>query len=219
MGIPYLTIDGSIDLCDLREADLSASRIADGLARINRFNGRTPVPWSVASHSVLVSHLCPQGLEGWGLLHDAHEAFLGDIATPSVDFIDRFDGLPQPRAVSDALMRAKHAMDQRIAAAWSWSYDGALEPLFRADMIALDAEMFWFFGESPQTVGPEYEDAFDRAVSHIHELPKDTAWRDARDVWLARARHLAGLGQLRTPAEGLDPARMVRPENSREIST
>jgi hypothetical protein len=78
--IPFWTMDGTTDLAALTDADVSAARIADTLSKINRFNGRTRQPWSVAEHSVLVEALCPIDLKGWGLLHDAHEAFIGDIS-------------------------------------------------------------------------------------------------------------------------------------------
>lgn len=61
--------------------------IAHALARIPRFNGHTLRPWSVADHSLLVLELMPEDCftpdqRLAGLLHDAHEAYLGDIATP-----------------------------------------------------------------------------------------------------------------------------------------
>lgn len=60
--------------------------IAHALARIPRFNGATTQPWSVADHSLLVVDLMPAGLPPdiylAGLLHDAHEAYIGDITSP-----------------------------------------------------------------------------------------------------------------------------------------
>jgi uncharacterized protein len=61
--------------------------IAHHLSLINRFNGATDTPYSVAQHSVLVADLLlakkqPADVCLWGLLHDAHEAYLGDVTTP-----------------------------------------------------------------------------------------------------------------------------------------
>lgn len=59
--------------------------IAHALARIPRFNGHTTAPWSVADHSLLVLDLMPHSDPNVllaALLHDAHEAYIGDITSP-----------------------------------------------------------------------------------------------------------------------------------------
>lgn len=224
MDVPYDTTEGPIDLGNLRECDLMADKIADGLAKNNRFNGRTPVPWSVASHSVLVCDLCPWEIKAHGLLHDAHEFILGDFATPSVDFIVTRCGPNVGNAVPLYIALAKMDLDEQIGSAWDVSQmrppafpDPARHAEVKAaDRIALEAEMFVFFGKEPACYGTPEEDMFERAVSLIHELPKDTAWRAARDLWLTRARHLASLGLLRLPANGKEPVRMMRPETAQE---
>lgn len=62
----------------LQLEDVCIEDIAHSLACVNRFNGHVRVPISVAQHSVWVSKLSgPFGMEG--LLHDAAEAYLGDM--------------------------------------------------------------------------------------------------------------------------------------------
>lgn len=66
-------------------AQVSARDIADHLARINRFNGALNGGighYSVAQHSMLVARMLPAELKIYGLLHDAHEAYIGDRITP-----------------------------------------------------------------------------------------------------------------------------------------
>lgn len=63
--------------------DFNIFRIAERLAKINRFAGATWFPLSVATHSVVVSRLCPPELAMTGLLHDITESFgIGDLISP-----------------------------------------------------------------------------------------------------------------------------------------
>jgi len=54
--------------------------IAHALAHKCRFNGHTKQFYSIAQHSVIVNNLFPYN-NLWGLLHDASEAYLPDVAS------------------------------------------------------------------------------------------------------------------------------------------
>lgn len=73
---------GRVDLLHPRPEQFSIEDIARGLSRVNRFAGHTHEPYSVAQHSVTVSRLAPERLALCGLLHDASEAYLGDLLRP-----------------------------------------------------------------------------------------------------------------------------------------
>jgi len=56
--------------------------IAHGLAYQCRFNGQTRHFYSVAQHSLIVAELVPTDLRLAALLHDAAEAYMGDMVKP-----------------------------------------------------------------------------------------------------------------------------------------
>lgn len=67
---------------DPRPEDIDIRDIAHALALVNRFGGHSRVPLSVAQHSVIVSQFVPKEHALAGLLHDAAEAYLGDVPRP-----------------------------------------------------------------------------------------------------------------------------------------
>lgn len=67
---------------DPRVEDVNIHDIARGLSMLCRYTGHTKWFYSVAEHSVLVSLMVPQELALEALLHDASEAYLGDVSRP-----------------------------------------------------------------------------------------------------------------------------------------
>lgn len=77
----FITATGrELRALDPRPEDIDIRDIAHHLSLVNRFGGATPYPYSVAHHSLAVADLlAPHGLEREGLMHDAAEAYLGDM--------------------------------------------------------------------------------------------------------------------------------------------
>jgi hypothetical protein len=65
--------------------------IAHSLSQLCRFNGHTLRHYSVAQHCVLVSRLVDSDIALEGLMHDAEEAYTGDMTTQIKHSGDMFD--------------------------------------------------------------------------------------------------------------------------------
>ncbi len=87
-----------INVGDIKPEQILAYDIAIGLARECRFGNFTRRFYSVAEHSIWCMqraeelHPDNKALHLAVLLHDAHEAYLGDWCTPMVDAIDKSFG-------------------------------------------------------------------------------------------------------------------------------
>lgn len=94
----------AFDLIDPRAEDVNVDDIAHALSRINRFSGHTHgEPYSVAHHSMLVADLlaswgAPPAIVREGLLHDAGEAYYGDVTSPVKRALDALRDVAMARA-------------------------------------------------------------------------------------------------------------------------
>lgn len=75
---------------DPRPDEIEIDDIAIALSRICRFGGHTTTFYSVAEHSILVSLLVPDEHRLTALLHDATEAYIGDMIRPLKSQIPQF---------------------------------------------------------------------------------------------------------------------------------
>ncbi len=197
MTIPFWVQGGrTVNLLDIQPADVTAEALAESLAKLNRFSGRSPEPWPVATHSVLVERLCPPELGPWAILHDAHETILGDMTTPAVELISHAGRIPNLAVV---IASVKGRIDRVIGGAWGVPVRSVSQELRRADRIALQAEAILFLGAEPVLFDAHDDDDIDRAMSILIELQAAREWRAARDLWLSRVEHYALLGRMTPP--------------------
>jgi uncharacterized protein len=71
-----------VDPFDLKPSEVRIDDIAWALSNICRYGGHYHRNYSVAEHTLLVAGLLPPHKKLYALLHDAPEAYLGDIPTP-----------------------------------------------------------------------------------------------------------------------------------------
>jgi hypothetical protein len=135
--------------------------IAVSLSRLNRFKGHTRLPITVAQHSVDVSRLVPDVDAKWGLLHDAAEAYIGDMPGPLKRWLGPGDAFlvleaHVMRAICDCFGLSR-TMPSVVA---------------QADMIMLATEQRDLMGPPPRDWGPMSEPREEKIVP----LQEGAAW-------------------------------------------
>lgn len=84
-----------IALLDPKPEMIHIEDIAHALSNICRFGGHTFLHYSVAQHSWAVSQIVPEQDALCGLLHDATEAYIGDMVSPLKHAIPKFKEVEQ----------------------------------------------------------------------------------------------------------------------------
>jgi hypothetical protein len=154
--------------------------IARGLAHTCRFAGQTRTFYSVAQHSVLVSYLVAPEDAKTALMHDAHEAYIGDMTRPLKNLIPQYQliearieqavravfGLPviTPASVNhaDLVALASEQRDLMPRHDDEWACIADIEPLpIRLEPVgAVDAEALFL---------QRYHELFDGSDSALAE--------------------------------------------------
>lgn len=172
--------------------------IAHSLSLINRFNGHTSRPISVAEHACAVGDMmrraCPDDdrREAWemiGLMHDAHEAYIGDVSAtlkPELDGYDRQED------------RAEHTL--MLALPW-WQdlnepeFGEAWRQLKHFDRIACRTECHALKGGEAEPWGLDVP--IDR--EYLKQLDADS-WKGYghwRSTWLERVQKIVALSEVK----------------------
>jgi 5'-deoxynucleotidase YfbR-like HD superfamily hydrolase len=121
--------------------------IAHALAHINRFTGHTDQPYSVAQHSVYVSNIVPPRYALAGLMHDAAEAYLGDVSAPL-------------KALLPEYKRIEHEVEMALWVAFKIPVSDAIHPCIKAadlrmlatekrDLVTYDGDWLALEGITP----------------------------------------------------------------------
>lgn len=183
---------------DLLAPDPSVIRLRDisvQLSRIARFNGATTMFYSVAQHSVLVARIAARLRASprdqfIALMHDAHEAYIGDITRPVAVALG---------SSAEAVDAIRLRMDRAIFAAFGISFDQLPNVVRLADDMALATEWRDLMpGRSPLRI--------ETAPWPVKPKRPDMAEIEFLGAFHALAR-AAGLGLGVTALEALAPPR------------
>lgn len=157
---------------DLRNPKPEMIRIGDivhSLALINRFNGAARFPYSVAQHSLYVASLLPMSLKLHGLLHDAAEAYVGDLVSPLKKILSEYK-------------KVEADIAKVVADVFGLAYPEP-EEVKKADLAVLSAEREQVLLPS---YGPWYKDFPCPAAIRIEPMP----WEQVEEIFSLEIRRL-----------------------------
>lgn len=182
----FVTFTGkTLSLLNPLPSDICIKDIAHALSLINRFGGHTPLPYSVAAHSVHVSRLVDDRFALHGLLHDAAEAYLGDVVRPLKSHLHGYE-------LIESLCES--AIEKSLGFKW---YPEALHAVKRADNLALrtELEVFFPFLHSPQNPDPSGTySSEDAAFSDLSYWRGNQSPIAAEAAFIHRYQQLSGEG-------------------------
>lgn len=164
-----------------RPEHITAATIAHSLAQVNRFTGHCMRPYSVAEHSLLVCEIVERefGLDVHGrlaaLMHDAHEAFCGDMHSPGKAEIGQpWHDWEQRWLLTVRTGFALHTASDKHAAA-----------IRQADLMALATERRDLLPPSPSPWGYELQGIQPIGWVNLRSNERwDMSWHDWRQRWL-----------------------------------
>lgn len=94
LGATIITRSGTyFDFIDPRPEQITAKDLAWGQANTCRFNGQCLEFYSVAQHARLVAEIVPPEHAFAALLHDAAEAYVGDVVGPLKQLLPEFKAI------------------------------------------------------------------------------------------------------------------------------
>ena len=162
-------------LMGLKPEDIDIKEIAHNLSQICRYAGATPGFYSVAEHSVIVAEMMYDNVNliennsnvlaaMYGLLHDAHEAYIGDIIYP-VKYIIKSEMLNTLINNIDIAILIKESLylDFYI---FSW-----LVEKFDKQLGSIECNKFFNTNQWKSSVTPEYREILLKKIAMLQ--PRD----------------------------------------------
>lgn len=168
---------------DSSPEDYCIEDIAHSLSCQCRYLGHTREPYSIAQHSVLVSHVVPSEHALWGLLHDAAESLIGDWPRPlKRSMYGDLDRITGEGFVSLKLIEHRILFD--IATAFNLPWPMPSKEIEQADLLMLATEQRDLMATPPRPwISTEN-------VMPLAERIIPLAWRESEAMFLARFAEL-----------------------------
>ena len=165
-----------LDLADPRPEQFQFADVAGALAKICRFGAQCPYFYSVAEHSVICAavancDLAPLECQRAVLLHDAAEAFLGDVVKPLKIM------LPEYHAI-------EKRMERVIQEKFSVDFEQWDREIKEIDHAVLIAERYALFGRDGVEWSGENE------VRRLDVRPARWSWAQAQVKFAEKAQSL-----------------------------
>lgn len=143
----------AIDLLEPKADDIDPTELAILMGRLGRFGNHTRQPYTVAEHCVRVSHLlrekrCVAVTQLAGLLHDAHEGYMGcDITSPLMEAVGA--------AARERIKEIQRGFDRAIAERFGFSHHEFTDQAVKlADRVLLATERRDLMAPPPRTWQP-----------------------------------------------------------------
>lgn len=159
------------DLIEPSKNEFTVEDVAHALSNICRYCGHVSEFYSVAQHSVMVSKLVEPQYALIGLLHDASEAFVGDVAKPLKELLPDYK---QVEARIEEFVLSRFGIDPHNIPA----------SIKTADIIALVTE------QRDLMHGPDAELMRKYKVAPLEEKIIPLPPKQAKDLFLERYREI-----------------------------
>jgi hypothetical protein len=173
-----------LDFLDPKPEQIDIEDIATALSNECRFGGHTSNFYSVAEHSVLVATICPPDKQLTGLLHDASEAYLRDIASPIKPHLQNY------KVIEEKLMAAISEKFELPMDEWK---SAAIK---EADIMALKAEARQLLPSQGKDWTHLYQ-TDNEYVGKLHCFPPKVA----KDIFLQAFKQIKGTPVIIEPEE------------------
>jgi hypothetical protein len=158
------------DFVDPDSSTIAITDIAHALSNICRFTGHPRDFYSVAEHSIFCSQLVPQEDAAAALMHDAAEAYCGDVSSPLRSLLPGYEVI---------LRRVEAALSRRFGMPLLLP-----ETVKIADRKMLRLEQRFAMDSGDRWAGLDYEETLPRITLRFWSP------RTARQQFLSRAMEL-----------------------------